>query len=163
MQHFPLVARVATLLIITVPNQTGSGFLSTASISSAFVSSAPSTTMTFQYGTSADATAKNGLSTAGYFGNVTSSTGTDVYSFLGLTANTSQNWTNWSCVDLPDPPLRYALGTAYLRQQNLDAAVGNFKQAVQQHLPYVPPHVPPRISLAETSLSRGQGSPSIPG
>jgi tetratricopeptide (TPR) repeat protein len=50
------------------------------------------------------------------------------------------------------PSLRYALGTAYMRQQNLDAAVSNFKLAVQQHAPYVPP----RISLAEISLSRGQ-------
>jgi tetratricopeptide (TPR) repeat protein len=51
-----------------------------------------------------------------------------------------------------NPSLRYALGEAYLRQQNLDAAVSNFKLAVQQHAPYVPP----RISLAEISLSRGQ-------
>lgn len=51
-----------------------------------------------------------------------------------------------------NPSLRYALGTAYLRQQNLDAAVSNFKMAVQQYAPYVPP----RISLAEISLSRGQ-------
>ena len=51
-----------------------------------------------------------------------------------------------------NPSLRNALGTAYLRQQNLDAAVRNFKMAVQQHAPYVPP----RISLAEISLGRRQ-------
>jgi tetratricopeptide (TPR) repeat protein len=51
-----------------------------------------------------------------------------------------------------NPSLRNALGIAYLRQQNLDAAVTNFKIAVQQHAPYVPP----RISLAEISLSRRQ-------
>src|SRR4029077_15126167 len=51
-----------------------------------------------------------------------------------------------------NPSLRYALGTAYLRQQNLDAAVSNFKLAVQQYAPYIPP----RISLAQISLSRGQ-------
>jgi tetratricopeptide (TPR) repeat protein len=51
-----------------------------------------------------------------------------------------------------NPSVRYALGTAYLRQQNLDAAVSNFKLAVQQHAPYVPP----RIALAQISLSRAQ-------
>ena len=48
--------------------------------------------------------------------------------------------------------VKYALGIAYLRQKNLDAAVSNLKMAVQQYAPYVPP----RIALAEISLSRGQ-------
>ncbi len=48
--------------------------------------------------------------------------------------------------------LKYALGIAYLRQKNLDAAASNLKMAVQQY----PPYVPPRIALAEISLSRGQ-------
>lgn len=93
-----------TLLIIGVPNITGQGEFSNSSITSVFNSSAPSTPVTWQYGTLSPSMAGFNLyhvNTNGYFGNFTASTGTDVYSFLGLNANASQNYTNWSCVDLP--------------------------------------------------------------
>ena len=95
-----------TLLIIGVPNVTDPNEFSTSSITSAFNSSAPGTPVTFQYGTELPSNAganKYGLSTSGYFGNFTANTKTDVYSFLGLNSNASQNWTNWSCVDLSKP------------------------------------------------------------
>jgi predicted Zn-dependent protease len=56
-----------------------------------------------------------------------------------------------------NPSLYYALGTAYLRQQNMDAAVTNFKLAVQQQ----PQYVLPRISLAEISLGRGENQEAL--
>ena len=93
-----------TLLIIGVPNVTDPNEFSTSSITSAFNSAAPSTPVTFQYGTLNPSMAAFNyyhVNTAGYFGNFTANTGTDVYSFLGLNSNASQNWTNWSCVDLP--------------------------------------------------------------
>jgi len=95
-----------TLLIIGVPNVTGQGEFSTNSILSAFNSAAPGTPVSYQYGTLSPSMAGAnlyGLKTNGYFGNFTASTGTDVYSFLGLNSNASQNWTNWSCVDLSKP------------------------------------------------------------
>jgi hypothetical protein len=93
-----------TLLIIGVPNVTGQGFFNSGLITSAFVSTSPATPVTSQYGTLAPSNAGSiayGVTTAGYYGNFTSATGKDVYSFLNLTANASQNYTNWSCVDLP--------------------------------------------------------------
>jgi hypothetical protein len=93
-----------TLLIIGVPNVVDPNEFSTSSIVSAFNSAAPATPVSWQYGTvNPSMAAKNyyHLKTSGYFGNFTASTGTDVYSFLGLNSNASQNWTNWSCVDLP--------------------------------------------------------------
>jgi len=95
-----------TLLIIGVPNVTSPSFFSSSLISSAFVSSAPSTPVTSQFGVSSAANAayptlKPAVVSPGYFGNFTSATGTDVYSMLGLKSNSSQNYTNWSCVDLP--------------------------------------------------------------
>ena len=95
-----------TLLIIGVPNVTGQSEFSSSSIVSAFNSVSPSTPVTFQYGTLNPSMAAFNyyhVNTAGYFGNFTANTGTDVYSFLGLNSNASQNWTNWSCVDLPKP------------------------------------------------------------
>jgi hypothetical protein len=93
-----------TLLIIGVPNVTGQSEFSNSSITSVFNSAAPGTPVTWQYGTEVPSNAAAtyyGLSTLGYFGNFTAGTAKDVYSFLGLTANNSQNYTNWSCVDLP--------------------------------------------------------------
>jgi hypothetical protein len=104
-----------TLLIIGVPNVTNANEFSNSSIVSVFNSVAPSTPVTWQYGTLNPSMAAYNyyhLSTTGYFGNFNASTGTDVYSFLGLNSNASQNWTNWSCVDLPKPLPGYCGGVA---------------------------------------------------
>ena len=98
-----------TLLFIGVPNVTDPNFFNSGLILSAYVSTAPGTPVTSQFGISAAAAAayptlKPPVVSPGYYGNFTAATGTDVYSMLGLKSNSSQNFHNWSCVDLPSTP-----------------------------------------------------------
>ncbi len=98
-----------TLLFIGVPNVTSPTFFNSGLIISAFVSTAPGTPVTSQFGISSAAAAayptlKSPVVSPGYFGNFTAATGVDVYSMVGLKSNSSQNFHNWSCVDLPSTP-----------------------------------------------------------
>jgi len=98
-----------TLLFIGVPNVTDPNFFNSGLIISAFISSALSTPVSSQFGISAAAAAaypalKTPAVSPGYYGNFTAATGTDVYSMVGLKSNASQNFHNWSCVDLPSTP-----------------------------------------------------------
>jgi hypothetical protein len=98
-----------TLLFIGVPNVTDPNFFNSGLILSAFVSTAPSTPVTSQFGISPAAAAayttlKAPVTSPGYYGNFTAATGGDVYSMVGLKSNASQNFHNWSCVDLPSTP-----------------------------------------------------------
>ena len=84
------------LLILGVPNTTSSNQLTASALDQAFVVDATTgtkTSISFTFGTNS-----YGLSGNGYEGLMTS--GHEVYSFLGLTANNSNSFKNWSQWDL---------------------------------------------------------------
>ena len=84
------------LLIFGVPNTTSSNQLDGSALSQAFVVDTGGTKTaisSFSFGTTS-----YGLSGSGYVGNMT--TNQEVYSFLGLSGNNSNSFTNWSQWDL---------------------------------------------------------------
>jgi hypothetical protein len=117
-----------TLLFIGVPNVTNPNFFNSGLITSAFVSTAPGTAVTSQFGISPAAAAaypslKAPAVSPGYYGNFTAATNTDVYSMVGLKSNASQNFHNWSCVDLPSMP---SCNDVLNYGQNFVSSIGGF-------------------------------------